>query len=639
MPASPKILAVAGGLAIAAAVAVAIAIRTIDAGELARPLVARAAKALGRDVTVGGRIEIRLGLEPALVLGDVRVANAPWAQSPQLLTAKRIEARAKLWPLLNRRLELTRLELVEPVIVLETDAQGRGSWESGPASEGAPRARADEGPPGLGVANVAVVDGRLAWRDAARGADTTVAIEVLSLSARDASSPIAAELRGSVDGVTLVLAGKLDPVAALADRRVPYAFSVSGEAAGRKVAVAARLHRTDDAVAFDDLAATVGGSSVKGRVEIRGGGAHPAWTVALASPSLSVADLPFVRAKPDEKAKVATGPQRARLFPDTPVPLDRLQDTRANGEATIDRLTLADGRRLDHVRMRFALRDAVLDVPEFRMAAYGGSVSGSLRLDAQRGRPPTLALRVDGRGVDLGALLAAAGIMREVRGGKTEIAIDLRMRGSSPHEWAASATGQVRAVAGPATLANTKLDTALSFDRLAEAVNPFHARTDATELRCAVVRLPLANGVASVDRTIALETAQMDVSASGTLDFRAETLDLAIRPRIRQGIPIDIPQIADLVRFRGPFDAPAVVVDSVASAATIARIGGAVATGGLSAVGEALLSGATRGPGACDVALGKGAPAADGSRGAARQASPQSPVDGLGRALERLLKR
>ena len=138
--------------------------------------------------------------------------------------------------------------------------------------------------------------------------------------------------------------------------------------------------------------------------------------------------------------------------------------------------------------------------------------------------------------------------------------------------------------------------------RLADAVNPFRKVNPSTELQCAVIRLPLAGGVAHVDRSIAIETREIDASMSGTLDFRNETLDLSIRPRVRQGIPIEIPQIAELVRFRGPFTAPTVNVDAVASATAIARIGAAIGTGGLSVLGESILAqvGASTGTGACE---------------------------------------
>src|SRR6185369_13090034 len=164
--------------------------------------------------------------------------------------------------------------------------------------------------------------------------------------------------------------------------------------------------------------------------------------------------------------------------------------------------------------------------------------------------------------------------------------------------------------------------------------NPFRAVKPSTELTCAVVRLPLAGGVARVDRSIALETKEVEVSMSGTLDFRNETLDLSIRPRVRQGIPIEIPQVAELVRFTGPFVAPTVSVDAVASAAVIARVGAAISTGGLSVLGETLFAGATGGAGACAFALGKAesattsAAAAPAKSGAS--ANSANPIEGIG---------
>jgi hypothetical protein len=185
----------------------------------------------------------------------------------------------------------------------------------------------------------------------------------------------------------------------------------------------------------------------------------------------------------------------------------------------------------------------------------------------------------------------------------------------------------------------------VSFDQIAQLVNPFRTVEGATELRCAVVRLPLSGGVAQIDRSIAVETKELDVSVSGTLDFRNETLDLSIKPRVRQGIPINIPQIAELVRFHGPFTSPTVGVDAMASAATVARIGAAVGTGGLSVLGEAILGSAAAatdtGGGACAVALGKAVPAtsASASSKAPAKGPAANPVEDLGNAVGKLLGR
>jgi hypothetical protein len=162
--------------------------------------------------------------------------------------------------------------------------------------------------------------------------------------------------------------------------------------------------------------------------------------------------------------------------------------------------------------------------------------------------------------------------------------------------------------------------------------NPFHDKDLTTELKCAVVRLPLADGIARIDRSVAAETQKLGLSVSGTLDLRNESVDLTFRPRLREGIPIDIPQIAELVRLRGPIRHPQVTVDATASVATVARIGAGFSTGGLSEIGMAVFGAATRGgPGPCAVALG--AKSSDASAPTAK--SGTDPVKALGKLFGR----
>jgi uncharacterized protein involved in outer membrane biogenesis len=246
-----------------------------------------------------------------------------------------------------------------------------------------------------------------------------------------------------------------------------------------------------------------------------------------------------------------------------------------------------------------------------------------------------LRVRADGNGLDLGAVLTALGAPREVRGGKTELNVDLAMRGNSPQAWAGSANGSLRVVVGRATLTNPRLDLTSSLDKLFGAVNPFRASDPATELVCAVIRLPFANGIARVDRTVAFQTSKLGVLASGTLNLRDETIDFAIQPKVHSSIPVDFPRLTDLVRFSGPMTAPQVQVDAKASVAAIASVGAAVSTGGLSAIGQALWAkvedgGATP----CQIALGqKGATTT--STASARTAG-SNPLDDVGKALGRI---
>jgi len=220
--------------------------------------------------------------------------------------------------------------------------------------------------------------------------------------------------------------------------------------------------------------------------------------------------------------------------------------------------------------------------------------------------------------------------------------IDVSGRGTTPHRVASTMTGTIVVVSGPATLARATTQGESAVSQIAGALDPFRTVDAATDLRCAVFRLPLSDGVAHVDKSIAIETAKIDGSASGTLDFRNETLDLSVQPRIREGVKFDVSQLAGLVRIRGRFDKPAVAIDAAQSAQLIAKLGVLGAKGGgLAALGRALVAPSVDGDAAapCAVALGGTAP-----RGAAAQKSrPATPEAGLpsdiGNAIGKLLGR
>lgn len=631
------ILAVVGGLVALLFIAVAIAVWRIDPNDLAAPIQARIKEVTGRDATIHGSIDLKLSLTPRLVLRDLALANASWGQAPSMVAAKQLDVEFALLPLLTRRFEVIRVELVEPAIALETDAQGRANWDFGNKAVGAPAAsRSAAQPAAFGVGNVAITRGVLTYRDGKSGAETKVAIDSLSLSARDAQSPVKAEFRGKFDDVAVAMAGQLGPLESLVQRRWPYAFALEGEIDGQKARIGARLRVEGETIHVEEIEAAAGPNVVAGTISVATVDGRSRYTVDLTAPVLS---LTHAAGTVGSRAKGATVGSAASsyLFSEAPLPLSVLRAVDATGQAKIGRLVVSPAREFTAVDIRFTLRDGRLDVSQFRATTFGGSVDAHATLDVPAKGAPQLALTIDARNLDLGMELAAFDVRRDVKGGKSSLKANITARGSSLHEWAASASGNATAIAGPATIVNAKAAPDSAFDRVASATNPFRDKDPTTELKCIVVRLPLAGGVARIDRSVAIETQKVGVSVSGTLDLRSESIDLTFKPQLRQGITIDIPQIAELVRLHGPFRHPQVSIDAMASVTTAARIGAAFSTGGLSEIGVALLGAVGRGgAGPCAVALGAAtnSPTADAKAPAAAQGT-----DPLNKALGKLFGR
>ena len=130
-----------------------------------------------------------------------------------MAAVKQVEADVALLPLLQRRFEVVRLNLVDPVITLETDAGGKANWEFGTGPRrsraGTPVAAAAPAPPPRSrrseSSNVEIVNGTVTYRDDASGHRDAIAIDRFTAQARNPMAPINAEFRGKVDNVPVSL--------------------------------------------------------------------------------------------------------------------------------------------------------------------------------------------------------------------------------------------------------------------------------------------------------------------------------------------------------------------------------------------------------------------------------------------------
>jgi uncharacterized protein involved in outer membrane biogenesis len=643
------LLSAIAGIVVIVLAAVAIVVSTVDLNRFMAPLEAKVKAETGRDLAIDGPVEFKLSLTPTIVVEDVKLGDAPWAAGREFVTAKRVEAQLALVPLLSRKFEIVELTLVNPTIALETDAQGRGNWEfasAGTASGGTsgatpanlPSAGAAAAAASLGVGTLSLRDGALTYRDGASGKLTSVAIESLVVHARSGATPIDASFRGRIDDVPIAIAGNFGSLEQLRARNWPYPIALRGQVNGRDVTLSTKLAQRPSVTELAELDLSLGETIVRGSLRIDTSGARPLYRIELDIPKLALADAPLLAAPAARTAASSppAGEASRYLIPDTPLPLAGLRTVDAIGHVAIGELVAANGVRASAISADFTLKDGKFTAPALHATLFGGTLAGSVALEIE---PANASLRVhlDGRDLELASIMAAAGAPRELRGGKTRLAVDLASRGSSAHQWAASATGNVVLAVGPATLENGKLDLASSVNRLSDALNPFRAGDATTELVCVVVRLPLSSGVARIDRSIAGETSKIGVSASGTLDFRDETLDLSFHPQVRQGVVIAIPQVAELVRYKGNFRSPQVTIDATRTAETVVRLGAAIYTGGLSVLGESVLRTTTEGgPGPCAIAMGG---ARESSANSAQHAPAANPTDAIGDALGKLLRR
>ncbi|HTO50502.1 MAG TPA: AsmA family protein [Burkholderiales bacterium] len=656
-----------------AAIALAVVVQTIDVDRYARLAIAEVKATTGRELVIRGKLDVSVFPRLAVRAEDVSFANATWGSRPEMFKAKRVDGAVALLPLLRHKVEITRLAVTDLDLRLETDAKGIGNWVFKTPTPGAISQPARAGSDfELDVGELVVDRGSLAWRSGASKETTRLAVRRLQLKERtlgndldvDASAAFrdqAFTVKGrmgrilaliakatdwpvdvvaTTDGASVTAKGAIDWSAALPALDLALKAEFKHTAGVAKLAgtpldlpmpatLAAKFTSGKGEQVADPLKLTLGRSTLGGRASLRTDGARPFLSATLSSPEIDLAQSPAV------KRERRNG---ARVFSDAPFPLEALRKLDADADLAIGRLVLPDKVPLETLKVRAVLKGGRLEVQPFSATVGGGPVSGRVVLDASRPNAPTLAVALDGKGISMERIAAATGHAGTVSGGATDVAINLGGPGESLARFVGGGNGEVRIVVGAARASGAALDAGGgAITSILDKVNPFRRTDPYTDIRCAVVRLPVRDGIATSQRTMAYETAKVNMVMAGTINLRTEALDLAIRPTVKEGIGIGAGALSELVRVTGTLSDPSIGIDTLGSARAALSVGGALLTGGLSLLGEAAVAKATADQHPCQTALA-GGEAAGGKPSKTPAPEPKKEDGGLLGSVRRLFK-
>lgn len=386
-----------------------------------------------------------------------------------------------------------------------------------------------------------------------------------------------------------------------------------------------------------DIKAALAGSTATGDLALSTK-RRPHLTGKLAASTLSLVDFATPASKVGET--LAPKPLKAtsdgRLFSAELLPLHPLLMADADVALTIGKLE-AGSLHLTDVTADLHLAGGRLSLKPVRALLAGGQLDGEANLDAA-GKNPSLMLRLIARQVELGRIAKGAG-SDLLSGGRSDARVELKGNGASLRALLASASGEAVVSVGEGRLHNKTVNWAgadLTFQLLG-ALNPLGKQDDTTQLSCAVARFVIKDGIATAANGIAVETAKVNVVGAGTVDLRTEALDLGIAPRARDGIGLSLSSpLAGMTRIRGTLANPSIGIDEMGTMRTAASVGAAVATGGLSLLGEFLVDKITADTSPCRTALGQaapGRPAAKAKKAATKKTGTKkdgtSPFEGL----------
>ena len=92
-------------------------------------IAAEVKKATGRDLSIDGKLEVHILPAPMITARGVKLGNMAGGTVPYMVTLDAVEVRVALMPLLSGEVQVERISLVNPIINIEKNADGRSNLE------------------------------------------------------------------------------------------------------------------------------------------------------------------------------------------------------------------------------------------------------------------------------------------------------------------------------------------------------------------------------------------------------------------------------------------------------------------------------------------------------------------------------
>ena len=603
---SKTVLAVLAVIVVASGLAVALFDWNLLRGFVERKVTERS----GRQFSIGGNLNVHLGLTPRIQMEKIKLANAAWATEPKMLDIDALEFTVSLKDLLHGDIVLPEVALSHPTVALEKSPDGKRNWilklEQKPSDQ----------PPAIG--RLSVDNGILLYRDPAIDTNLKVALSTDSATA-DAAHALKFNAQGRFKGMPSTAVGEGGSVLSLRDAATPYPIkatigigdthakidgAITGLAslAGIDLAldlsgsdleqlynivglatpntppyhVAGRLLHSGKIWQLNKFSGKVGDSDLAGDIRVDRSGAKPKLTSELTSRVLDIDDLagtigappktgPGETASPRQRAEAARLKRRSRALPDKEFAFARLN--KMDADVTLKAQSIRRKKLpLDNLALHVQLVDGILKASPLNFGVADGNVITDITIDG-RGEHIGGRAAIKFSKLQLSKLIPSGNLTKSSFGSLSGHA-DLAGQGNSFAKLLGSADGELSAVIAGGKISNLLLEFA-GIDG-GEIIKFLLAGDRRSTLRCAVTDFKITNGIMK-SRVFVFDTDDTNITGSGTVSLKNETLDLTLVPLPKD---MSILSVRSPLHVTGTFKKPSFTPDKSA----LAMRGGAALT-------------------------------------------------------------
>lgn len=600
----------------------------------------------GRKLSLAGNAGLKISLVPTIVLNDVSFANAEWAETPNMVSAKNIEVSFAVLPLLKKEVVINTVNLINPEINLAINANGTPNWSfTKPTANKQFKAENKNDKKAAAVAATPLLAGfvaksfnienaKVVYQDMQNGKTENIVINSFSLKSEDMDSDlnIAFDVDANNQNISgTVIAGSIN---SLLKKAAKYPVKADVKAFGATAKADVMLANIFDDIAFSgNLEArnpagnfgapdmfintdfngnmqqinaeikklNVNGNMLNGVVSADLSSSKPFINANLQS---NLLNLQTLTAKPQTTAfnfNLIAGANAAEFVPDTPLDLSPLNLLNANLTANIKQFVVDDTLSFNNISLKAALNNGVLNVSPLTLNAGGGNINGAISLNANGN---FVNASLTGKDIVLQKLWSPLAVTNDknfgiISGGNSLVMLNLHGQGATVRKLTESLDGQIITIIGESEIQTgalryltgnfvTQLLSTLKLQKLDKRL----------ALTCAVVRGDISNGKVNFPKGIVFNSKQITVVSNGSLNLKNDKLNFSIHPFNGKLADTNVAQaLSSLVKVAGTVQNPKITLDN---SAVIKNVVG-VATAGPAFLGSQLVLDADETP--CYTAL------------------------------------
>jgi AsmA family protein len=590
-----------GILTIAAVVFVA----TLDWNKAKGYLSVGVSKATGRQLVIGGDLEVDLGWISRVRASQIQFENARWSKQPQMVEVGLLDIQIDLWQLLKWRVVLPTVIVSQPKVILEKNAEGSANWEFRAATAVTEPAVPEKRTEIPVIQKLIIKDGtfvfanqetraqlelKLTQAEAAGFLEEPVKLKAdgyyqkqpmsLSLAGgsyenlRSAKEPYPLQINLRVGNLKAKIDGNLTEPLAMKGEDV--ALDIQGDDMANlfplirlvfpstpPYSLRGHLKHEGNIWSFSDFSGRVGDSDLSGNIRVDLAPKRHVMKADLVSNRLDFDDLAgFIGGTPktgagetasqEQKKKTAKEKESDRLFPDQRYDLERLRVMDADVRLRAKQI-LAPNLPIDNLNAKLSLNDGVLKFEPAALGVADGRIELYSTFDGSA-RPSKVKIDARLRQLDLKRLLGNSTFAQKSLGpigGR----INLSGTGDSFRELMATASGNTFIVMSGGEVSGLLVELA-GLD-VAESLGVLVRGDKPVPLRCAVIDLHGQDGQMSVQNLV-LDTTDTVIFGEGKIDLRDEQLDIVLTPVPKDFSPLSL---RSFIRVGGSFKNASVFPD------------------------------------------------------------------------------